>query len=193
MEGCSCLTPKETLSFFLIFFFFVLLEKPLEMTRKQSHCCAQQEPEKCCVPSILPFNSELFLIDNGQLLSVRVLVAASSFVFQHLQRVLLRDHGWAEFSQSLRFGRAHLSDLTENLPKFHTPTTNCSQQLEARGFLSWHRVRTLSTASACSALKPCVTGKPEPASSVCASAASGLQQRCFLPCHRADSGSPYAM
>lgn len=104
------------------------------------------------------------------------------FVFHHLQRGLLRGPGWAESNLSVLAGH-----MIENLPKFPTSTTNFSQQLEARGFPSWQRVRTLykdtlCADSTCSGLKPHVTGKPEPAQSLCASSAvPGLQQRCFLP------------
>lgn len=42
-------------------FYFVLLGKPLEITRKQSQCCEQQEPGKCCALWAPLFNNELFL------------------------------------------------------------------------------------------------------------------------------------
>lgn len=98
------------------------------------------------------------------------------FVFHYLQMGLLRGQGWAESSQSVRFGREHDREFTQV-----TSTTNSSQQLEARGFLSWHRVRTLCTDRGCSGLKLGVTGKPEPAQPLVAPSVSGLQQSCFLP------------
>lgn len=112
----------------------MLLGKPSQMTRKQSHCCEQQMPEKCCVPWVPPFNNELFL---------------NSLSWPLLQPPLHLPPPPKAPSQSARAGQspANLSDLAghmiENLHKFYTSTTDSSQQLEDRVFLSWHRVRAV--------------------------------------------------
>lgn len=113
------------------------------MTRKQSHCCEQQEPEKCCVPCFLLFNSELFLS------SLSWPLLQPPLCLPPPPRGLLR--GRVQPICQIWQGRwQRIYQVTS--------TTNSSQQLEARGFLIWHRVRTLCTDSAHSDLKPHVTG-----------------------------------
>lgn len=157
------------------------------MTRKQSHCCEQQEPEKCCVPWVPPFNNELFF---------------NSLSWPLLQPPLHLLPPLKAPSQSARVGQspANLSDLAghmiENSHKFFNSTTDSSQQLEVRGFLSWHGVRAVCTESICSSLKPCVTGKSEPAQSMSAYLISSFcfTAEAFLTlCQRPNSGSSYTM